>query len=273
MRPTVHILATVRKSELLPAAEFVFRTLRVGFPKSPVHVWGNCLTGAAELRIGAWCREMGLRFANLQPCAHDQWVEGLIDSQTEPFWICDTDVAFWESVEDWPEQDERMQSDGFTFAGRHEPEFHEEWTDTLHVERLHTCLMYIDPARCRAAMREWTYRIPEPWRNLVEYPFVRLNIVPRLNKIPLCYDTMAGLYQAVSGYPFSERQNEAFDHLGCATYADKVELTGVDLRASHAAAFANPQSIRGIWKQQQRYYAQRSSKFQVPSSKVCEGMD
>ena len=46
MKSPVHILVTVRKPELLPAALLVFKTLEVGFPTTPVYVWGNGLAPA-----------------------------------------------------------------------------------------------------------------------------------------------------------------------------------------------------------------------------------
>jgi hypothetical protein len=257
MKQTVHILATVRKAELLPGTLFVFDSLRTGFPTAQVIVWGNGLADDALAAVRSAAQRAGCVFQNIAPTVHDAWIEALIQRSPEPFWICDTDVVFWEKVEGWFGEDGDAVERVPTWAGRHEPEFIEPWMDTLHVERLHTCLMWLDPVAVRCAMRAWMARMPEPWRDQMDYPFVRLTILPRLGDRPLCYDTLAGLYQASPGRAFTPKQNAAFDHLGCATYADKVELPDVDLAASHKAAFANPTMVRGIWEQQREYYAGR----------------
>jgi hypothetical protein len=77
----------------------------------------------------------------------------------EPFWICDTDVVLWGGcVERWFEHHKRVG-----WAGRFEREFDEEWTNTIHVARLHTALMWLNPVVLRGEMRAWMARVPAPW--------------------------------------------------------------------------------------------------------------
>ena len=251
MTPPVHILATVRKPELLPAALFVFETLRTGFPTAAVTVWGNALDTAAATAVSQAATKAGATFHNIPATSHDVWIETLIQSARDPFWICDTDIAFWQSVEDWPVPAH--------LSGRPEPEFLESWMGTRHVARLHTALMQINPSPVRAAMRAWTARIPAVWRNSSEFPFVRMTFIPVRDAEPLCYDTCAGLWQAGMGTPFTEKQNSAYDHLYCATYTDVITTElGPKLRAVHAQIFKNPALARGIRAEQNEYYIQNT---------------
>ena len=264
MKPTVHILATVRNPALLDAALLVFRTLRTGFPTARVQVWGNGLSAAHCHVLEIASAGRGCEFHNLPDTFHDAWIAGLIATQNEPFWICDTDIVFFESVEAWPDSTFRNPQSALPFAGRYEPEFDEPWTQTLHVARLHTCLMWIDPAQTRVAQREVFNRIPEPWRGTANFPLVEMSFIPTLAPAPsqrgmLCYDTMAGLYQAGYGRSFTALQNAAFEHLHCATYADLAgpHLGNGRMQEMHRRVYADPQSARGLYAQQLAYYASR----------------
>jgi hypothetical protein len=248
----VHILATVRKPELLPAALLIFRTLRTGFPAGVVQVWGNALDLRAENAVHRASEEAGARFINVPATVHDQWIENLLQSSLEPFWILDTDVLFWESIEAF-----EFPKDCF-LAGRFEPEFDEESTSTRHMERLHTALMWFNPALLRAAMRAWMARIPAPWGHTGDFPFVLQHFVPLRGSRPRFYDTCAGLWHAGLGTPFTEPQNDAFDHLHCATYIDLIgPRLSVPLRQAHEAIYADHTIAKGMRHQQAKYYAQR----------------
>lgn len=252
MKPTVHILARVRKPELLPAALLTFQTLRVGFPTARVQVWGNALGLQEEAVAMRACQAVEADYVNISATSHDAWIESLLLESCSPFWICDTDVAFWKSLEDGAAQQHRPTE----FAGRFEPEFLEPWTDTVRVERLHTCLMYIDPAGTRAAIRKFMSRIPEDLRQSAQFPMVREYFIPVRNGKTLFYDTMAGLYQAGAGTPFTEGQNDCFDHLNCATYADLIapHLDVPDLQEQHKLVYANPALLRGARHAQAKFY-------------------
>lgn len=255
MSATIHILATVRKPDLLPAALLVFKTLRTGFPSSPAIVWGNALDSDAARALQAAAEGVGARFINLPATSHDAWIESLVGKLNEPFWICDTDVVFVQRMAE--------PAAGTLFAGRYEPEFNEEFTETIHVARLHTAVMWIDPANLRCAIRTWQARIPEPWRSSAQFALVRQHFIPVLSEThgPLFYDTMAGLWQAGMGEAFTEEQNAAFEHLHCSTYVDEV-IKGApslqDLQSVHKMIYANPQLARGLRLEQDLYYKSRA---------------
>ena len=262
MNAPVHILATVRRPELLPAALLVFRTLRTGFPEALVNVWGNALPADAAQAVAAAAGHVGATFHNLPDTAHDAWLENIINTAVVPFWICDTDMVFFDRVSE--------PAGHVNFAGRFEPEFDEEFTDTLHVARLHTALMFINPMNLRCAIRAWMGRIPEPCHDSATFPLVRQNFVP--NTQPgktLFYDTMAGAYHALPGTSFTQEQDAAFEHLHCATYA--LEVAGgapslKDLPAVHEQIYADPQRARGLKAAQDAYYRQRQphKKYEQP---------
>lgn len=248
----VHILATVRKSAMLDAALLVFRTLRVGFPTAEVTVWGNGIAPRLAGVVADAAGKAGARFVNGPGTSHDVWVEGLLLVSGEAFWICDTDVVLWQCVERWFEHHKRVG-----WAGRFEREFDEEWTNTIHVARLHTALMWLNPAVLRGEMRAWMAKIPAPWGQSGQFPLVRQTFIPRRGGKTLFYDTCAGLYHALEGTPFTEEQDAAFDHLHCATYADLISLKG--LRESHLQIYEDIDLARGIRKRQDVYYAERAT--------------
>ena len=254
VKSPVHILVTVRKPELLPAAKLVFATLRVGFPSVPVQVWGNGLTAGAEAALRPLFVAARCQYTNLARTSHDAWVEKLVMNQVRPFWICDTDVVFFGEVEWFFDQD-----DADLFAGRYEPAWFEPWTRTRYQERLHTCVQWHNPAAERAAMMRWNRQVVPGVFATAQVPFIRQHFIPHREGTML-YDTTAGLWHAGWGTPFTDRQNESFEHLHAATYADEVGKCAAlkDLPRMHAAVFADPQLARGIHKQQAEFYAQRA---------------
>lgn len=269
MKDRVHILATVRKPELTPAATLVFRTLRVGFPGADVRVWGNGLAEASLHAVGRAAINAECRFVNVAPTVHDEWIERLVMNEPEPFWICDTDMVFWDRVQSPWEAYYAGARQRCLFAGGLEPEFEEEWTGTTHVERLHTCLMWINPGPLRAAMRQWMARIPAPWGTSAQFPLIRQTFVPHLavghQKRILFYDTMAGLWHAGMGTAFAKEQEECFEHLHCGTYADLVSAQApslAGLKAGHEMIYRDLNAAKGLRDRQREYYQSRNGKEQ-----------
>lgn len=272
MKRALHILATVRKPELFHAATLVFQTLRIGFPDAQICVWGNALTYSAVARLGNFVKAVDGQFQNLPPTSHDRWIEQLLQTQLEGFWICDTDVVFNSELP-------APRLERAAIAGRFEPEFLEEWTGTRHMARLHTAVMWLDAPRLRAMMREWMCRIPEPWRNSAEFDLVRQHFVPLAGaatikgaasqRETLFYDTCAGLWHAFGGRAFTAEENACFEHLHCATYIDCMKQAypaGAALEVFHQRAYANPKAAAGAQFEQEKYYAERRPKdpFTIP---------
>lgn len=258
MKETIHILATVRRAELLPAALLVFRTLRVGFPSAPVQVWGNGLTGEARGAVENATAMVGGTFTNLAGTVHDTWIESLVLESFTPFWIVDTDVVFWGNMD--KASGEAALAGGHqvpgtaAIMGRFEPAFQVE--DLVHVERLHTCVMRIDPGGLRAALRTWAAQWPAPWNGTAQYPFVRQHFVPVCGEPTRFYDSMAGAYHAVGGRAFTEEEDSQFAHIHCATWSDLLpKRYGLsNLAETHKAIYEQPELARGLREAQRKYY-------------------
>lgn len=266
MTPRVFILATVRKPELLAATTLVFETLRVGFPTAELHVHFNesqtCPFGGAFSAVNRAALSCGAAPVSRR-MNHHEWIESLIDLEDEPFWICDTDVIFFDKVEHWGPMFKAP------LAGRYIPGFNCEFTKAWTMPRLHTSLMYIDPVKVRAEIEEYNATIPNtyftPRPNLI-YPQFCPEKIPAgmgLWKTEnIFYDTCAMLSNAVFTQPFGEDQLDAFAHLNCGTIADIVgpHITDGKMIERHRQIFANPELARGQWQRDNEYYDSRASR-------------
>jgi hypothetical protein len=257
LKEPVHILAFCRKPELLPAATLVFKTLRVGFPRGQLFVSvrndSPCLveiTSAAREAAAAQ-----VRLLSSARLGHDEWIRYLIETSEEPFWICDTDVIFWNRF--------RHEPDGSALAGVHMPSFCEPWTGTRYRERLHPCLMRIDPSAFKRSFRKYLDRFPpEPFHPLIE-PVLQQWQPERLNGTVIhhFYDTLAMAWHAFGGQDFTEEQIESFSHLNCATYADLIGPSqDFDMLGAHKAVYENIENARGLWAKQFQWFAEHREK-------------
>lgn len=233
MTPQVHILATCRNPALIDATTLVFKTLRIGFPTANVIVRSN-----GNLPDGLPFGVFG------EPVTHGKWIEELIHKNSSPFWICDTDMIFKSSVEDW-----FNESSPDLFAGRYEPEFFEPWTESRHVARLHPSLMWFNPIPLREAMAKWPGK--HAFLDSVEKNLIRWHWVPRDGKLEF-YDTCAGLHHALGGTRFTAEQNASFVHLHCGTYSD-IQPND-ELRIIHKLTMENPAVADDLTERQSRWY-------------------
>lgn len=257
MKPIVHILVTIRNPALRDAALLVFKTLRVGFPTSDVKVWGNGLKAQDCAMMELVCQQVGAQFLNVSECTHGAWIESLVMNSPGPIWICDTDIVFFDSVED-------KLIEAPLFAGRFEPEFIEPWTKTLHVARLHPSLCWLDAPKLREAL--WAWPGADSFFCSVKRNFFEWEFVPVRGADGRCgthfYDTLAGLHQAFGGTPFDDALNDCYEHLFCGTYSDLIEpFMGLkDFGAQQRAICADPKLARGMQVAQREFYKQHAQK-------------
>ena len=250
MTPNVYILATCRKLELLPYTLLVFQTIRTGFPTSKIYVAGNQLESYAVDAIMKSCSKADCEFENGPETIHHKWIESLVQNGKEPFWILDTDVKFWQSMEGFKTD--------HALAGRRIPEWRDEFTNAITRARLHTSLLYIDPVKVREAIKTYDAQFPDT-------PFnPRLNLFyPACHPIksqPYFYDTCGLLYHAIGGQAFTDKELDCYDHLNFGTIPDVVlprlkdgaAMQSVRSRFSHEPEFG-----RGAWRLQEEYYAAR----------------
>lgn len=260
MKTSVNIFVTCRKPELLPAALLVFRTLRIGFPTAAVNVFGNNLPRYADIAVYNAVKAIGGAYLNGKEMAHGEWIELLMQTMTRDFWICDSDVVFFDEVENWFER-----WDEVLFAGRYEPSFNCAWTQAEHQARLHPSLMWMNPGRLNSAVRAWPRR--HPFFNTVERNLYRWHWVPHRDRVlegdrgdvvrMKLYDTCSGLFHALGGTAFTEKQNATFGHLYSSTYLDLIgEHMPEEFRKVHEAVYKDPAEARKLWAAQQEFYKQ-----------------
>lgn len=241
------ILATCRNEELLPYTTLVFKTIHVGFPDTEVFVTGNELTATALEKTEAAALGASCKFTNLPKQTHQKWIQKLIAEQKEPFWICDTDMVFYQSVEDWE----------FTaaLAGYRVPEFYDEFTKMVTRSRLHTSLMRIDPFAMRVACSKY-------WlahRTTEFNPFLEMwdPIVVPLNGRSYFYDTMAVAYHALGGQEFTDEQKNAYFHFHFGSFSDLVLpalSAGEGMKAARNIILEDPSQGIGMWRAQDEYF-------------------
>lgn len=247
----VFVLATVRKRELLKFTTLVFDSLRVGFPTANVHVDFNDLQGKDyELHtLEACCEKVGATF-NHCTTIHHEWLQKLIFREQEPFWIVDTDVIFYSTVERW-----RLDSH---LAGWRIPEWNDDFSGCITRARLHTSLLYIDPAKVRSAAIAYERKIA----NTVFTPKVNLIfplVVPMKGK-PYFYDTCSLLYHAIGGQAFTDEQKDAYFHFHFGTISDIVlprlsDEESSKMEQARNCVISNPSFGRGVWRMAEQYYA------------------
>lgn len=263
-KPTVHILATCRKKELLDYTTLVFKTLRTGFPTFDVHVYLNTITEDSVSReveeiVKAKALEAKCT-VSIRNTIHHEWISELISCNNEPFIICDTDMVFWDKME--AVFNNLFQHYECTIAGRYIPSFVDEFSGCLTMPRIHTSLMYINPEMYRKKFQEYYKDVVRtrftPIKSLI-YP----SVIP-LNGRPTFYDTTALLYQMLGDngvYRFDPRDLDCYDHFNFGTISDIVlpRLSdGTSWGLLRELCLKDISQLKGCWKQQDKYYASKA---------------
>lgn len=242
----VHILLTCRRPELYEASTLVFKTLRVGFPTAQVTVWQNRCCGNCPLE------DAGIEYRETDTI-HHEWIEALLETEQAPFWILDTDVHFWETVEGWQ----------FTepLAGRLIPQFWDEYANCVDQPRLHTALMWLDPVALRSKVTAYRAQFAaegfNPGASLIDPTYL-----PIRRGRNLFFDTLCLMYHAIGGQAFTNRQLDAFEHMNFGTIADLVLprlKEGAEMAKARTEFLAHPERFRGSWRAQNDYYARHSA--------------
>lgn len=255
----VHILATCRNPELLPATTLVFKTLRTGFPTAHVTVWKNGDFPYKCSHLAHKIMEPVVdKIEYVRKTIHHKWIETLLKHEKEPFYICDTDMIFWDSVESWDHANAPM-------AGRYVPQFRDQFTKCITRPRLHTSLLWMNPQVIKARVDKWLNDQPEtvfnPKANLLYplvVPFLHLDRAMPFDRY--FFDTTSLLYQVVGGMPFIKPWLDHYDHLNFGTISDIVapHYPANRFREAHFAIFENPELARGMWKSQEKFYQEHA---------------
>lgn len=248
----VEILATCRNPKLVRATLLVFDTIRVGFPTSEIVVHGNGLHPLIEEMVWRSVQKVGGKMIPGPAMRHDDWVQKMIWLNDKPFVICDTDMIFWEQVQQW-EFDH-------PWAGRLTPEYLDPYSKTIHRQRLHTSLLFIRPDELRDRMLRFDGAFPKASIFPHTIDFIHQQLQPvRIGETVHTFfmDTGANLYHSVGGDAFTEEQLDCFSHLHAGTWSDLIN--DHEFTSFHEQVYADPEKARGLWRKQEEFYAAHSS--------------
>jgi hypothetical protein len=247
MDPVVHILVTCRNPELFRASTLVFDTIRTGFPTWDIYATGLDLSDEHESEIARLCRKTNIQFGSGRGLHrdHPDWIAELIQFEPKPFLIVDTDVIFWDSMEQFDFKG--------PLHGRYTGRFRCPLTTTITLDRLHTCVLYVDPAQVNARILAVNNRLQSGSNPF----FRRMGGVQPINFAQngeiYFHDSMGQAYHAIGGNKFSEEILNCFDHLGAATYIDLLDKKIPGARARQEVLLKDPKKARGLWKQQRKW--------------------
>jgi hypothetical protein len=246
MIPDVHILVTCRNPELKAMSLLVFDTIRIGFPTARIRCY---LNDTNDPEIVSRCHAFSDDVTPVD-MIHHKWIQMLLNSETEPFVICDTDMVFYSKVEDW-----KFDT---ALAGYRIPEFDDEFTNTITRSRLHTSLMFIDPEKFNQYAEGYESAFPEtPFNPIASY--VDPLCIP-LNGRGYFHDTMSMAYHAFGGTEFTQKQKSAYFHFHYGTLSDLVLPllgNGEGTKGVRDAILANPAIGLDMWRVQDEYLNSR----------------
>lgn len=243
--PTVVILTYCQSPALLYGTLLIFRSIRVGFPSARVMVFDNGSSADTRPQIAQAAQDSGCEFypmGGMHYTAFYRWLlleQEAIDSAV----LVDPDVVFWDRVEDWNFGDALM-------AGRLIPPMSNH--GCTQVKRLHTSHLWFPDIRhlrsvCKNLMaRAYGFDPIRQISNTVDGRF-------------FFWDTLASLYNAIPGQcrAFGEHELDHYDHLFFGSHLPIIK-PGVDsesiLRGHELAAAGDFSGLRGIWRDQERYF-------------------
>lgn len=256
----VHILATVNQPEDLARATLVYRTLRTGFPTADIHVFENrihwdCFEAYLLLAQGARAK-FHRRSAVGVYKLHDFIEEQTDYTSTPPYdriVFCDPDVIFYENMEP-------SFAGDYLMKGMYIPAHVNEVYRAKEASRLHTSLLAIGSLHKMKETLEAKYFIGDfspighmnPWR-----PSLVVD-----NGLRLYWDTASTVFHTVGGLAFLPEERDMYTHLHASTWLPQVARhmsSGSTLLQLHQQALTSPESLRGLWKRQEKYYKEHQN--------------
>lgn len=259
MSRSVHIKVHIPTHADMGMCLLVFRTIRIGFPTSPIYAHVDSCDERQWKQVIAALDECSAKlFTRSTPqthcLRHDDWIESLLVGLEQPIVICDTDMVFHESVEDW--------AFDHPLAGAFEPTHWNPVTNAIHWARLHTSLLFVNPFYIRHTVKACLFNdvphvdtLPKP-DLLVKQTWIpnTYNHIDGPSKMVFA-DTGCRLYRLIGGQAFTDAQRDAYTHMHCGTWSDVVAPHFKDLKSAHAQAVQDPQSVRGLWRKYEQFYA------------------
>lgn len=250
----VRILATCRKRELLDYTLLVFQSIRVGFPTAKVIVTGNALPEFALGPVIEACTTSGCQFENGPETIHHRYIDDLLETETEPFVLSDTDIVYYSKVEDW--------EFNTALAGYRIPEFDDEFMGAITRSRLHTSFLFVDPALFSKQWAEYEAGFADTPFRTIAGPCNPLCV--SLNGRRYFSDTMSIAYHAIGGTEFTAEQKDSFFHFHFGCLEDMVLpklINREQVKSSREKVLHNPELGKGEWRAQYEHYENRVPQF------------
>ena len=223
----------------------VFDSIRKGFPTAQIEVWDNESCPEVREAIQAAASRAGADFHPMRRVHytdHLRWV--LLEREHPkgvPLVLCDPDVAFWDTVQDWDFGDRLMAGRLMPIIRRGGP---------IALPRLHPSLLFVpDVAALRRAVRQ-TQALG--WDGIGQ----RTSFIAGQAYF---WDTLADLSNALASrcVGFTDAQLDCYDHLFCGTHMGMIGASGGAAalalwRSVHqSAASGDMAALRGVWRRQQ----------------------
>lgn len=184
---------------------------------------------------------------------HHDFLKTCVATANGPVVICDPDIVFWDTVEDW--EFEQL------VGGRRIPMFFDEYTQCVTLPRLHTSLLFIRDAN--------RFRQVIGGIQRVRFDFDPFQpVMVRQGSQWLRYDCGSTLYHALPEdmQPFLTSHLDAYDHLfgGSDPEFLKTLVQSGDRETWqqwHDAAKHDVTKLKGIWVAQDAYFRSRAVKL------------
>lgn len=233
-----------------------FKTLRIGFPDASVHVIDNGSLSSVKPTIQKHALDVGATWTSLPSPSlrHCDIVQSLIMDNTgvDPIVFLDPDLIFWQDVSAW-----EFSADVLV-AGREIPSFHDPYTKTYTYKRLHSSFLWIPwPQSFRQKILSLCEEYFD-WQPFQPAMFYRDGQWER-------FDMLASLYQVLlpsQMMRFTADHLDAYDHLFAGTHASIVKesipapFSERFADTHHMAEEGNLTELKGIWKEQDAFFAE-----------------
>lgn len=249
---TVCVILTYCQSvDSLYGSTLTFDTLRVGYPDATVHVFDNASIPEVRPEIRRRAEACGAAYHQINTAMPHakfiRWAIG-VTSPGKTLVILDPDLIFWRKIDFAPRA---------LVMGRRIPAFNDVFAGALTHPRLHTSfLSIVDPPALRLEVEALERR----WFDLDAIAPI---MFPRSDGVER-YDTF-GVFCALRSElcgAFGDEELDCYDHLFCGTHvggvANKLDNSGL-LAETHELAKTNPMALRGLWRKQEQFFAERAA--------------
>lgn len=240
------ILTYCPSPEVLYGNVLTAKTLRVGFPTTPIYVFDNASAPELRPQIEKAYRDVGCAYYQIDKrITHTGFLLNILQhSFHEPVMFLDPDLVFWGNMEDC--------NFNQLMHGRRIPDFYDPYTKCNTVARLHTSLLIFPK------LKELRECLEAGEKDKFEFEAV-CPTMRELNKKWYRWDTMASMYQFLGdkAVAFSEKELALYDHIFCGTNFPHVQkhLNNIEFEGRHLAAAENRLSdLRGMHTEQDKFF-------------------